>query len=120
MKPKRTDRLGREIQRQLGEIFLEITRDYPEFRDKFLSVTAVRMTPDLLEARAYISIYPSNNAQEVLEQIKAMKSEIRYKLGQRMSHIKRIPDLKFFLDDTLDYLERIDYLLNKDKQKDQN
>ncbi len=118
MKPKRTDRLGREIQRQLGEIFLELTRDYEQFRDKFLSVTAVRMTPDLLEARAYVSIFPSENAQEVLEQIREMKSEIRYRLGRRMSHIRRIPDLKFFLDDTLDYLERIDQLLKKDKEDD--
>ncbi len=113
MKPKRTERLGREIQRQLGEIFLELTRDYEQFRDKFISVTMVNMTPDLLEARAYLSIFPSENAHEVLEQIKEMKGEIRYRLGQRMSHIRRIPDLKFFHDDTLDYLERIDELLKK-------
>ncbi len=118
MKPKRQDRLGREIQRQLGEIFLSLSRDYDQFKDKFLSVTGVKLTPDLLEARAYISIYPSDNAQQVLEQIKAMKSQIRYLLGQRMSHIRRIPDLKFFLDDSLDYIEHIDNLLKKDKQDD--
>ena len=113
MKPKRTERLGREIQRQLGEIFLELTRDNDEFKDKFISVTAVNMTPDLLEARAYLSIFPSEDAKAVLEKIKEMKSEIRYRLGKRMSHIRRIPDLKFFHDDTLDYLERIDQLLKK-------
>ncbi len=113
MKPKRTDRLGREIQRQLGKIFLELTRDDPQFKDKIMSVTRVEMTPDLLEARVHVSIFPSKNAAEVLEQIKQIKSQIRYKLGQQMSHIRRIPDLKFFLDDTLDYLERIDQLLKK-------
>ncbi len=117
MKPKRQDRLGREIQRQLGEIFLQLSRDYDQFKNKFLSVTAVRMTPDLLEARVFVSIFPSDDANEVLEQIKAIKGEIRYKLGQRMSHIRRIPDLKFFLDDTLDYVERIDKLLEKDKNE---
>ncbi len=113
MKPKRTERLGREIQRQLGEIFLELTHDNPELKDKFISVTQVSMTPDLLEARAHLSIFPSQGAQETLETIKEMKSEIRYRLGKRMSHIRRIPDLKFFLDDTLDYIEHIDELLKQ-------
>ncbi len=114
MKPKRTERLGREIQRQLGEIFLELTREKDELRDKFLSVTRVQMTPDLLEARAHISIFPSENSDQVLEYIKEIKPEIRYRLGRRMSHIRKIPDLKFFKDDTLDYMERIDKLLKGD------
>ncbi len=114
MKPKRTERLGREIQRQLGEIFLELTREKDELKSKFLSVTHVQMTPDLLEARVHISIFPSENSQEVFDYIKEIKPEIRYRLGRRMNHIRKIPDLKFFKDDTLDYMERIDQLLKND------
>lgn len=113
MKPKRSERLGREIQRQLGSIFLDITRNYEEFRDKLISVTAVNMTPDLLEARVYLSIFPSKDANNILEKIKEMKSEIRFLLGKQISHIRRIPDLKFFLDDTLDNFEKIDNLLKQ-------
>ncbi len=111
MKGLRSERLGRQVQRELGEIFLELQRDV--FKGKLITVSEVRMTPDLLEARVYLSIFPSEEAQSILEEVKNLKSEIRFRLGKKLSHIRRIPDLKFFLDDTLDYLEHIDQLLKK-------
>ena len=72
----------------------------------------MRISPDLSIARGYLSVYPSERAAEFLKNINDNARQIRYELGTRVRHqLRIIPDLKFFLDDSLDYLDHIDQLL---------
>ena len=115
MNNTRLQRIERQIQKDLGEIFLAETR---QLSGILISVTKVRVSPDLSVSKAYLSIFPSGKGKEILENINRQKGAIRYELGSRIGkHIRRIPELIFFLDDSIDYLENIDHLLNQDKEK---
>ena len=77
-----------------------------------VSVTRVRVSPDLSVCTAYLSIFPSERAEEILKNITANEKSVRFELGRRVRYQLRIvPELRFFLDDSLDYIERIDELL---------
>lgn len=79
-----------------------------------ISVSAVRISPDLSVARAYLSVFPPEKAEEIVKNINANMRSIRYELGTRVRYqLRIIPELKFFRDDSLDYIEHIDELLNK-------
>lgn len=79
-----------------------------------VSVTRVRVSPDLGICTAYLSIFPSERGEELLKNINANEKAIRYDLGQRVRHqLRIIPELRFFIDDSLDYIDRIDELLGK-------
>ena len=79
-----------------------------------MSVSAVRVSPDLSVAKAYLSVFPSEKAQEVMENINISAKTIRYELAQKVRfQLRKTPELQFYLDDTLDYLEKIDTLLEK-------
>ena len=79
-----------------------------------VSVTRVRISPDLSICTAYLSIFPSDNAQQMLDNIRRNEKSVRYELGQRVrNQLRIIPELRFFIDDSLDYLEHIDQLLKK-------
>ena len=79
-----------------------------------VSVTRVRVSPDLSICTAYISIFPSEKSEELLQNIQRNTSQIRYELGTRVrNQLRIIPELRFFIDDSLDYIERIDELLQK-------
>ncbi len=79
-----------------------------------VSVSAVRVSPDLSVAKVYLSIFPSEKGKELIEAIETNKRTIRYDLGQRVRlQLRRIPELIFYLDDSLDYVENIDQLLSK-------
>ena len=79
-----------------------------------ISVSAVRISPDLSVANAYLSIFPSEKGKELMEAIRANTKAIRYDLGQRVRmQLRIIPELTFFIDDSLDYIEHIDELLKK-------
>ena len=83
-------------------------------RGVLISVSVVRVSPDLSVARAYLSIFPSERSKELMEAIKANTKAIRYDLGQRVrTQLRKIPELTFFVDDSLDYIENIDHLLQK-------
>lgn len=107
-------KVARLVQKELGDIFQKKSRSH--FEGKMITVTVVRISPDLLIAKAYLSIYPSKDNDKTLELVKQYSSEIRYDLGNRIRHqVRRIPELNFFIDDSLDYIDNIDRLLNKDK-----
>ncbi|GHT41549.1 ribosome-binding factor A [Bacteroidia bacterium] len=111
MDGKRLQKIDRQIQKDLSEIFLLQTKQMPGI---MVSVTSVRMSPDLSVARVYLSIFPSPKGKEILENINGNKKSIRYDLGTRIGkQVRRIPELAFFLDDSIDYLENIDQLLNQ-------
>jgi len=115
MKASRIPKIERLIQKDLGEIFLSETR---QLHGILVSVTKVGISPDLSVAKAYLSIFPSEKSKEMMENINRQKKSIRYELGLRIGQqVRRIPELAFFLDDSIDYLENIDRLLERDKEK---
>ena len=109
METTRQNKIARLIQKDLASIFQAQTR---QTRNLLVSVSVVRISPDLSVAKAYLSIFPSEKAQEVLQNINDHAGAIRYELGKLERHqLRIIPELKFFLDDSLDYVENIDKLL---------
>ena len=79
-----------------------------------VSVTRVRVSPDLSICTAYLSIFPFERGEELLQNITKNEKQVRYELGTRVRHqLRIIPELRFFIDDSLDYIERIDELLKK-------
>jgi ribosome-binding factor A len=79
-----------------------------------VSVTRTKISPDLSICTAYLSIFPSEKAEEILGNINKNEKSIRYELGTRIrNQVRIIPELRFFIDDSLDYLDRIDELLKK-------
>ena len=74
----------------------------------------MRVSPDLSIARVYLSIFPSEKADEILKNINASAKTVRYELAQRVRYqLRKTPELSFFVDDSLDYIEHIDELLKK-------
>ena len=111
METTRQNKISRLIQKELSEIFLLQTKS---MNGVLVSVSAVRITPDMSIARVYLSVFPSERSQEIVKNINDNKKSIRYELGTRVRHqLRIIPELKFFVDDSLDYAERIDELLKK-------
>jgi ribosome-binding factor A len=108
----RQNKISRLVQKELADYFQKESRVH--FRGKLLSVTVVRITRDLGIARVYISIFPSEGSEEILQDIKGMSRQIRGSLGKRVGkQLRIIPELEFYLDDSLDYIDKIDGLLNK-------
>lgn len=113
MESTRQAKIARLIQKELSEILRQQTA---KTNGILVSVSAVRVSPDLSIARAYLSIFPSDKAKEILENINRSARTIRYELGQKVRfQLRKIPELAFHLDDSLDYIENIDHLLNEDK-----
>ena len=109
---KRQQRFAGVIQQDLAEMF---QRDGNAWAPgAFITVTKVRVTPDLAIARVYLSFLNTKTAKEDIEQIKSKSNEIRYKLGTRIKNQARIvPQLEFFLDDTNEYVQHMDKLFEE-------
>ena len=111
MESTRQAKISRLLQKELSEIF---RRQTAKTHGVIVSVSAVRVSPDLSVAKAYLSVFPSEKAMEVMENIEASKQTVRYELAQIVRHqLRKVPELQFYLDDSLDYIEKIDNLLNK-------
>ena len=111
METTRQNKISRLIQKELSEIFLLQTKS---MNGVLVSVSAVRISPDMSYARVYLSVFPSDRSEEIVKNINANMKSIRFELGNRVRHqLRIIPELKFFVDDSLDYAERIDELLKK-------
>ncbi len=109
METTRQNKIARLLQKELSDIFQQQTRS---MHGVLISVSVVRISPDMSVARAYLSIFPSERSAELIKNINDNMKSIRYELGTRVRHqLRIIPELKFFVDDSLDYLERIDELL---------
>ena len=79
-----------------------------------VSVTRTKISPDLSICTAYLSIFPSEKGEEILNNINANVKGIRYELGTKVrNQLRIVPELRFFIDDSLDYIDRIDELLKK-------
>lgn len=113
MQETRQNRIARLLQKELSLIFQSQTR---AMHGVMVSVTRCRISPDLSICTAYLSIFPSERGDEMLQNVNHNEKTIRYELGKRVrNQLRIIPELRFFIDDSLDYLERIDELLNNDK-----
>ena len=109
METTRQNKISRLLQKELSEIFLLQTKAMPGI---LISVSAVRISPDMSIARVYLSVFPSEKAEEMVKNINENMKSIRFELGTRVRHqLRIIPELKFFVDDSLDYIEKIDSLL---------
>ena len=111
MQETRQNRIARLLQKELSLIFQAQTR---MMHGVMVSVTRCRISPDLSVCTAYLSVFPSEKGEEILNNVNANAKTIRYDLGQRIrNQVRIIPELRFFIDDSLDYIDRIDELLKK-------
>ncbi len=109
METTRQQRIARLIQKDLGEILQISGRDW--FPGVMITVTKVYVTSDLSIARTYLSIF-GKNPEEINGQVNAKSNEIRRQLGLRVKNqLRHIPELRFFIDDSLDYIDNIEQLL---------
>lgn len=108
----RQNKISRLIQKELSEL---LRRDTPLLaKGKIISVTKVRITKDMSLARCYVSIFPSTDSETALKEIKQHKGKLRGEIGNLIRHQLRIvPEFEFFIDDSLDYIEKIDKLLKQ-------
>ncbi len=111
MDTTRQNKIARLIQKELSEMFLLQTKAMPGV---LVSVSVVRISPDMSYARVYLSVFPSEKSEDIVKNINANVKAIRYELGARVRfQLRIIPELKFFVDDSLDYAAHIDELLKK-------
>ena len=111
MQATRQQKIARLMQKDLGDIFLRYAK---RIGNLLISVSEVRVSPDLSIAHIYLSIFPSNRAEDVLQHIMEEQKTIRFELGNlEHNQLRIIPELNFHLDTTLDHMERIDQLLGK-------
>jgi ribosome-binding factor A len=110
MESTRQQKIARLIQKDLSEIFRRMSRDH--WQGDMITVTKVTVTPDLALSKVYLSLFGKTEKQALLEQIQEHKKEIRLQLGNRIhNQVRVIPELSFFIDDSLDYIENIENLL---------
>ena len=109
MQETRQNKIARLLQKELSMIFQQQTR---AMHGVMISVTRTKISPDLSICTAYLSIFPSEKGEQLLRNITASEKQIRYELGTRVRHqLRIIPELRFVIDDSLDYMEHIDELL---------
>jgi ribosome-binding factor A len=109
MKANRQNRIARLLQKELGEIFLLQTKS---MKGLLISVSLVHVSSDMSYARVYLSVFPSDKSQEIIKNMNNNVKSVRYELGTRIRYqLRIIPELKFFVDDSLDYIQKIDSLL---------
>jgi ribosome-binding factor A len=107
----RQQKISKLIHREMADMLLKINKT--QFIGKLISVTIVRVTKDLGIARIYLSIFPSEFSTQVLKEIELMHKPLRGELGRKLGKSLRvIPELEFYVDDSLDYIEKIDKLLH--------
>ena len=110
METPRQKKVSRLIQKELADIFLKKGNEIAH--GKLVSITRVRVSPDLSFAKVYLSIFPPTNQAEILTSMQEHASKIRFELGQKIrTQLRIVPDIVFHIDDSLDYIDNIDKLL---------
>ena len=108
----RQQKVARQIQKDLAEIIR--ARGMAAYDGALLTVSGVKITPDLALAKVYVSVFPSTKAEAVMDRLGDETSRLRGELGRRVAkQLRIVPELAFYLDDSLDYVEHIDELLKK-------
>lgn len=113
MESTRQKKVSRQLLKDLSEILQLKGRDL--IGTSLVSVTVVRISPDLSIARVYISVFGTEDKEALLTKMNQQSYAIRKKLGERIrNQMRKVPELKFFLDDSVDYSQQIEDLLKKD------
>ncbi|MGY3054274.1 ribosome-binding factor A [Pedobacter sp. UYEF25] len=120
MESKRQRKFAGVLKEELAEIFQREGGSL--LPNTLVTITNVRVSPDLGVAKIYLSFFNANNTQASIDIVNSHNSEIRYKLGTRIrNQVRVVPELNFFVDDTNEYVERMDYLFDqiaKEKKED--
>lgn len=116
---KRQKQVAAVIQEELNNIFMRLGLNMID--GGMVSISSVKVTPDLLEARIYISLFKVQDIQTAMKKIQAQAWEVKKELSERVKHqLRRIPILQFYLDDTLDYVFKMEDIfkqINKEEEK---
>ena len=116
---KRQKQVAGLINTELNDIFLRMGLNMQD--GGMVSISSVKITPDLFEARIYLSFFQVKDNDAMLTKIQEKTKEIRNELGKRVRHqLRSIPQITFYIDDTLDYVFRMEELLKKVKEDDKN
>lgn len=115
MENNRQHKIAKQIQRDMAEIFQK--EGAAIVRGTMVTVTEVRMSPDLGYAKIYLSIFPFERSAAIMEAVEAQNRFLRGELGRRIrNQLKNVPELQFFLDDSLEYIDRIDRTLKTEQE----
>lgn len=109
---KRQNQYNKLIQKELGEIFVKYGKEW--FGNMLVTVTIVRISSDLSQAKVYLSVLPFEKSNEILQIANHRQKQIRGLFGNQVRHqVRHVPELIFYIDDTADFIERIDKALGK-------
>jgi ribosome-binding factor A len=112
MESKRQVKYGRQLQKDLAEIFQKDPSHY--FGSSLTTISEVSVSPDLSLARVYLSVFPISQAENVFNHLNEIKGEVRLKLGKKIgSRVRIVPEIAFFHDDTQEQAGKIDRLIGK-------
>ncbi len=112
MESTRQSKVARLIQKDIGDIFQRLNKDI--LQGRLVTVTVVRVSPDLSFAKVFLSIFPSEKVDEYLVHLQQFTKTVRTLLAQRVKNqLRIIPEISFVIDDSLDYADRIEELLKK-------
>lgn len=111
MQGTRLQKIERLVQKELSEIFRAETA---KTHGTLVTVSHVRISPDLSVARVHLSVFPSEQGAQIVQNINEQEKTVRFNLAARVRYqLRKCPELTFYLDDSLDYIEHIDELLKK-------
>src|SRR5688500_1870577 len=112
METKRQKQIGELLRRQLSMVLME--EGSYIFEKALVTVTSVNVSPDLQNAKVYLSVFNTENKQEVMYSIQENNYRLRFSLANKVGkQLRRIPELQFFLDESLDEIFRMDQLFSK-------
>lgn len=115
MESNRQKKVAGVLQKDLAEVLQNALRDSGQ-GGIIVSVSKVKVPTDLSMAKVYISVFPNDKAPDILNEINQVKTKIRYEISQRTRHqLRRMPELQFFIDDTLEYLDGIERSLKREE-----
>ena len=110
MESTRQKKISRLLQKELAELLRQKAQEIA--KGKLITVTVVRVSPDLGIAKVYLSIFPSNESEEILGLIDGANKKLRLDMDKQLrNQLRLVPELSFYLDDSLDYIDNIDSLL---------
>lgn len=108
----RQQKVGRQIQKDISDIFLKEARHLVQ--GSMVTVSKVRVSPDLTFAKIYLSVFPFDKGTATLDTLKDNTSMIRYELGKRVKNqLRTVPEIAFAIDDSLEYVDRIEKLIQE-------
>jgi len=108
METQRQQKISQIIQKDLAEIIQDNLRKSGQ-NNLIISVTKVNITPDLLDAKAYLSVFPEDKTIVVLKEVQQLSNSIKHQLAQRTKNqLRRVPEIKFYNDDTVSYVNALE------------